>query len=88
MQEPDRDDVINTFNKLFGRGWRVLYAEAIGIRKQTLTEMKPGPTLAHAAALAEFFKKTPLRYWPERFNRLRDQHRAKTKRETEEEPTA
>lgn len=45
MQQPDPREVIETYDHLFGYGWRKLYAEAIGIRSQTLSPLKSGATL-------------------------------------------
>ena len=76
MQPNDKSNVLDRLDRLFGRGWRKLYADAIGVRHATITEMA-GPTLKFTSALAEFFETTPPRRWPERFAGLADLRKQK-----------
>lgn len=76
MQPNDKTNVLDRLDRLFGRGWRKLYADAIGMRQATITDMS-GPTLKFTSALAEFFESTPPRHWPDRFTTLADLRKQK-----------
>ena len=69
MQQDDKDDVLMRLDRLFGRGWRSMYANALGVRPATITDMK-GSTLKFTRALVEFFEITSERRWPDRFSEL------------------
>lgn len=76
MQPNDKTTVLDRLDRLFGRGWQKIYAEAIGMRRATISDMS-GPTLKFTTALAEFFEQTPPRYWPDRFTDLADLRKQK-----------
>lgn len=84
MQHNDKTNVLDRLDRLFGRGWRKLYADAIGMRQATITDMS-GPTLKFTTALAEFFEQTPPRRWPDRFADLADLRKQKLSAERQKE---
>ena len=71
-QEPsDADAIAARFADLFGRGWRVELADALEIRRPTITEQfSRGRVQPWLVALLEVFEAIPPKKWPRRWVRL------------------
>lgn len=81
MQQ-DPETIAARFEAVFGYGWRADFAAALGIRGATITEQfsmnRIQPWLI---ALLEIFETTPPAKWPDRWSKLRDRAKAKSKKE-------
>jgi len=59
------------YDTMFGRGWRKIMAEQLGVKAGTVSDGRKGPTLAALGALIEFFEQTPPKRWPKRWLKLK-----------------
>ena len=76
MQHEDRAETLSRLNSFFGRGWQKAYADAIGLRRPTVSEMT-GTTLKFTTALARFFETVPPHKWPDQFADLAEMRKQK-----------
>ena len=76
MQHDDKTETLMRLNDFFGRGWQKAYADAIGLRRPTVSEMT-GPTLKFTTAIARFFESVPHQKWPDQFNDLAELRKQK-----------
>lgn len=70
------------FEAVFGYGWRGDFAAALRIRRPTITEQFTMNRIQPwTIAMLEFFEATPIKWWPDRWIKLADRAKAKTKKE-------
>lgn len=75
---PDYEAVMDRYQAFFGRGWKQLYASAIGVRTPTISE-RGGTMTKYAEIILELLTELPPHRWPERFAALAELRKAKIK---------